>query len=168
MKKITLLYSFFLSLFFALFATSFIPNIKIIYFLPFLVILYFNTSFITSLWISFLSGIIVDLISTTHFGINALVFTVLTALFYHRKRLFNLSTLNIFLFTVLLSISHSIFKVFFLFIFDKGLTISFLFFITDVILMSIIDGLYSFLFFALPLKAIDKFKKSSFFTKEKA
>ena len=158
MNKFFIFYSFFIATTLTIFFSS-VVNIKILYYIPFLVILFFNKPFIFTLWTALFCGFVVDLLSSTHFGIHSLIYSLSFALSYKLKRYFKISPFNIVIFTIFISLVYSLLNAFFLFIFDTGIKLSMLWFFSDVIFMAFLDGLYAILFFALPLKLINFFKK---------
>lgn len=157
--KLKLLYSFILSTLLAVFSSAIIPSFKPVFYAPFLVICFLNSSFTTSLWLACLGGVFVDIFSSTHMGLNALIYTTLSATFYRQKRYFKDTPANIALFTVLLSFLYTLLSVIFLFILDKGVKLSFFSILTDFVVLPVFDGLYSLVFFALPLKAFEVLSK---------
>lgn len=157
--KLNLLYSFVFATFAALFSSALFPSFKPVFYAPFLVISFLNCSFISSLWLACLGGIVVDILSSTHMGLNALIYTSLATCFYRQKRYFKDTPVNITLFTVLLSFLYTLLSVILLFVLEKGVKLSFLSFITDFIVLPIFDGLYGLVFFAIPIKAYEVLSK---------
>jgi rod shape-determining protein MreD len=155
----TVIITFFLATMALLLQTAVFPSIRLIFYIPFLIFLYFNSSFISSLWISALVGLMVDSFSSTPFGIYAINYSILTAILYKEKRFFNEKPLSISLFTVLMSMAFSIIHLILLFIFDKPLSITAKWILTDLFIMPIIDGLYAFIWFVCPIKIFEKIKK---------
>lgn len=160
--KIENIYSFLISLLFSLFIPTFFPHITLVYFAPFLVILFFNETFIRALWGAAISGLIIDLLSSHHFGISSLCYT-LTALFlYRQKRFFKKIASNIAIFSFFAAATYKMLKTVALFIFENGIPISIFWFFTDIVFLSIIDGLYAFIFFAIPIKGFEYLKNRFF------
>lgn len=153
--KIKVIYSFFISLFLAIFLSSFFPYYKPVYFAPFLALSFFNTTLITSLYLSFLGGAVIDLLSSTHMGMNALIYTLCAACFFRQKKYFKDSFLSLSLFTILISFTYTFINVILLYVFEKKITISILWMLTDFVMLPIFDGIYAFLFYSLPLKGIE-------------
>lgn len=161
--KPKIIYSFIISTFATLFVSALFPHFKPIFYAPFLVISFFNTTFIISLWLSCLGGLMVDLLSSSHMGLYALVYTLCTAIFYRQKKYFKDTPTNIALFTILISLAYTVINVILLFIFDKGINISLLWFLTDFIGLSLIDGIYAFVCFAFPITAYELLKNKKLF-----
>ena len=152
---------FFLSLFFNAFLSSIFP-LKLIYFAPFLTILFYKNSFLNILWLSVICGLITDSFSSSTFGIYSLNYLIASFFLYREKRFFNDSIINTSIFTSIYAAIFSLFNPLLFFIFDKKVILSIKWLITDIILMPIIDGIYAFLFFALPLYFIAYIKKVDF------
>ena len=157
------IYSFAISTLCSIFLSALFPHIKPIFYAPLLVISFFNTSFITSLWLSFFGGLIVDLLSSTHMGMHALIYALCVAIFYRQKKYFKNTLINIVLFTILISFAYTLINSLLLFVFDKGINISFIWFITDFIGLPLLDGIYAILLFALPLKVNELLKNKKLF-----
>ncbi|MBI5346419.1 MAG: rod shape-determining protein MreD [Chlamydiae bacterium] len=152
----TLIVSFFLACIALFCQTAIFPNFRLIFFAPFLVFYYFNFSFISSLWISALCGIIVDSLSSTAFGVYALNYTIVTALLYREKRFFNDDPISLASFTMILSTAFSIIFPILLFIFDKPISITGKWVITDLMIMPMVDGIYSLIWFWALLKLFEQ------------
>lgn len=161
MKKISLFFPFTLALSFALFGHIFFPYLKLSIFAPFLAILYNRVSISKALWISFACGLIIDLISShTRLGIYALNFTLTTAFLYpQRKHFFEEKASALSLFATLIAALSTLLQFFLISIFDKGIPLSLTTFLSDVVLMSIFDGVYAFLWFTCPTKLYIYIKK---------
>ncbi len=146
---------FFLALFAAIFGTVFFPGTRILAFVPFFGLCYMHKSFISSLWIATLCGIILDLLCTEHhFGLYALVSCLATTIMYHQKRhFFDDKPLALSIYTLFISMVVSILQ---LILFA---TLSWKLIFTDVIGMSFFDALYAFLWFTCPIKAYDYIHK---------
>ena len=147
---------FFLESIFLMIFFSFVSTLKLVFFAPFLSILYFKKDFIKSLYYSFSVGIILDLFSSSIMGLNALCYTLTTFFLYKQKKFFKQNTLSIFMFTIVISITYSILYFIFSFVLERRvLPFSFL---SDLFLMPFLDGVYAFLFFIFPMKIFEKTK----------
>jgi len=135
-----------------LFAQWINPSLRLIFFAPFLVIVYYQKSYVSALNYSFLSGLIIDIFtSPTRFGLTALNYTVTSALIYNQKKNFfadNLMTLP--LMTFLFSIISSVIGIILLSIFSKSINFSYFFIFSDLTLMPAFDALFSLCWFILP------------------
>ncbi len=148
-----------LATFSALFLSSILPGFKLIYYSPFLVILFFNTTYPKTLWLASLAGLTIDLLSSTTFGINAINYTLTAALLYRFKQFFNDKPINLSIFTLIVSVVYSILQILLLFIFDKGILISWGWIVTDLLFMPLLDALYAFIWFSCPIILYEKTKK---------
>ncbi len=153
MRQVNLLFPFSLACCFALFATAFIPHIKLLPFAPFLAILYNRKSFQSSLWLASLCGLILDLLSSEfRLGIHALNFGLTSFFLYHQKRhFFEDKPLALSLFTLLISVVTTVAQLLLISIFDRPLPLSFRLLATDLMLMPVADAIYAFLWFSCPM-----------------
>jgi rod shape-determining protein MreD len=158
--NIKVIFSFLCATLVTFFSSAILPQIKPQFFTPFLVISFFNLSFLSSLWLACLGGVIVDLFSSTHLGLHALIYTLCSALFYRQKKYFKDTPINIAIYATLISLANTFLNVILLFVFEKGISLSFIWFWTDFIGLSLLDGFYAFLLFALPIKGLEMLKKT--------
>ncbi len=153
MRQISLFFPFSLALFIALFGTALFPHIKFTAFAPFLALLYNKKSFSSSLWISALCGLSLDLLSSERLlGLYALSYSLTTLLAFKQKRhFFEDKPLALSLFTLLISVISTLCQILLISIFDRSLPLSGKLFLTDIILMPMVDALYAFLWFSCPM-----------------
>lgn len=121
------------------------------FFAPFLAMIYHRHSLIGSLWISSGCGIVIDLLSTTPFGIYTLNYVAVSLLLYRYRIYFVEKPIGLASLTLIFSIMSSIVtRTFFLII---GISIPFTLKggVTDFLLLSLADGIYALLFFSCPL-----------------
>ncbi|NGX34932.1 MAG: hypothetical protein K1060chlam1_01294 [Candidatus Anoxychlamydiales bacterium] len=156
--KTKIIFLFFTSFF----SMIFFSNIKFIYFAPLLIFLFYNISFASILWIACLVGFIQDLFSEAFFGINAILYLLSSIILYRGKKYFNDKPINLSIFTWIFSIIFSVLSPILFFIFDKKINLSITWLITDVILYPAIDGIYAFLFFAMPILFFEYLKKTGY------
>jgi rod shape-determining protein MreD len=154
MRKVPLYFPFLLALSFALFGNIFFPYLRLSAFAPFLAILYNRAPISKTLWIAFSCGLIIDLISSySRLGIYGLNFVIITILLYpQRKHFFEDKEVALSLFSAIIAALSILLQIFLVQVFDKGLPLSWKTFFSDVIFMSILDGLYAFLWFTSPMK----------------
>lgn len=155
--------AFFCCLFLTILTPVIVPQARLMFFVPFLIILFYQKSLPVSLWLSFLCGLIIDLLSAqSPFGFNACSYTLTTATIYRQKRNFfsdHLSTLPIM--TFLFSFLTTIFEIIILSIFGFHASIGFQWIISDLLLMPCFDALFAFLgFILIPLSLQKKSKRS--------
>lgn len=149
------------SFFLALFATLFFPFLNLSTFAPFLAMLYPRASFIKSTWIAFLCGTILDLLTAySHLGIYGLNFVLTTAILYKQKKhFFEEKSIALSLFTFLIAATSTLLQLLLLNIFEQGVGVSWQIVLVDVLLLSILDGLYAFLWFTSPLRLYTHMRK---------
>lgn len=164
MRQVPLIFPFSLALFFAIFGTVFLPDIRLFAFSPFLALLYNKTSLVRALWIATLCGLIIDLFcSEFHLGVYALNFCLTTLILYKQKKhFFEDKPLALSLFTALISIVSTVILLLLIFVFDHGLPFSKRLIVTDLVIMPIADALYAFLWFFCPMRLYLHIKKTGF------
>ena len=112
------------------------------------------------LWLSAASGFAADLLSDHPLGLYPIAYTITATLLLRLRKPFSKKhPLHLGLFTSLASLIASIFQIFFLFLFDRGIHFS----TSEVVLQlagtSIFDGIYAVVWFAGPLYAIAKVRQ---------
>ncbi|MDN3508930.1 MAG: hypothetical protein P0S93_02740 [Candidatus Neptunochlamydia sp.] len=137
---------FLIALFFTL--TSFFPVLP---FSPYLAILYQRSEWIKALWISTLCGCILDLLSTSSFGLHALQMLLVTICLYRLRIHFIDKPIGLASYTALISLASTLFSRLSLLLYDPGFPFTFKGLITDFILMPLADALHAFLFFSCSL-----------------
>jgi rod shape-determining protein MreD len=144
--------AFFTTLAFFLILPSMLPNFRLFYFIPFLIIVFYQKSQTETFLFAFICGLIIDLLSPNiHLGVFALNYCLTTFILYTQKKNFfsdSLTTLPIM--TFLFSIISTILQVFFRRIFDMPIYISLHWIVTDMVIMPIFDAVYAFVVFILP------------------
>ena len=162
LKKISLSIYFALASFFLLFETALFPYCKLWPFVPFLAILFYRVSYTRALWISFLCGLAMDLFSSQFkFGLIALTHTLTTLLLYgQKKHFFEEKTIALSLYSVLISGFLSLFLLIFSSLSDKQITITIPVLLTNLLIMPFLEGLYTFIAFALPTSLYFTLKRS--------
>ncbi|MDF2549230.1 MAG: mreD [Chlamydiales bacterium] len=126
-------------------------NLRLSYFTPLIIIAYYQKEFSTSLWISLLIGLSIDLYSSEMpFGFFALSYTLSSWMLYGQKQTFfedSFSTLPIMTFSF--SVLSTLLTVSFSYLLSKPLNLSFDFFLADLLIMPLCDALYAFFVFTL-------------------
>lgn len=144
--------AFLFSLFLTLCFPVLFPTYHLIFFSPFLIILFYQSSYLACLWSALLCGIIIDLLSSDmRLGLYGIIFCLTTALLYNQKRNFfadSLSTLPIM--TYLFSLIFTIIQALSLYILEKESILSWKWILTDLVFMPGLDALYAFIVFILP------------------
>ncbi|MCC5831763.1 MAG: hypothetical protein JJU12_01810 [Chlamydiales bacterium] len=130
----------------ALFGLLFFPQRQLLYFAPYLVVVFYRCTRFAALWRAIGCGTVIDLFSSTpHFGLTALNYCAVSWLLYGQKRNFfedRPSTLPLmtFFFSVLSTLTSVILS--FLFAYQPMLTLKWFF--TDLIVMPLSDAAYAF------------------------
>ncbi len=161
MRKIPLIFSFILALIGAVFGSVFFPYLHLSFFAPFLALTYHATTLSKALWISLACGLILDLISSEfRFGLSTLTFVLATLLLYaQKKHFFEDKPVALSLFTAAIAAVLTLLQFILVHLFDRGIPFSALTIVTDVIFMSVVDGLYAFLWFTCPMRLYIYIKK---------
>lgn len=149
-KRLDLTFIFCLSL--TLAAPSLFPQMRIFFFVPFLIIACYKKNLLSALWFGFICGLILDLLSSSgRLGIHSLNFCITLMILYPQKRNFfadSLSTLPIM--TLLFSMISSFVMVILLYSLEINYMLSWHWLLTDLIVMPIVDAAYAFSLFTLP------------------
>jgi len=157
MKKIPLNALFAIALFFALFGTALFPRWQLLAFAPFLVFSYYRISLLQALWISCGAGLILDFLSTPHFGLMALNYTLTTLILFPQKRhFFEDKPFTLSVFTALFSLLSTLLHLFLFYTFETHPVSFTLSLWTDLLFMPCIDGVYAFLCFYCPMRGYEK------------
>lgn len=161
MRKIPLYLSFSLALFAAVFGSVFFPYLHLSFFAPFLALSYHAATLSKSLWLSLICGVILDLISSEFkFGLYTLTCVLATLILYAQKRhFFEDKPLALSIFSAIIAAILTLLQFVLVHLFDRGITFSILTVLTDVIFMSLVDGLYAFLWFTCPIRLYIHIKK---------
>lgn len=161
LSKKNLIFAFVSCLILTIFMPVIAPSLRILYFVPFLIILFYQKSFPYCLWWAFFCGIILDLLSVQPpFGFYACNYTLATAMIYQQKRNFfadHLSTLPIM--TFLFSFTATILEVIFLYLFGTRVSIGLQWIFVDLLIMPAADALFAFLWFVLIPVSLQKKSK---------
>ena len=143
-----LLLSIALHLIMPLFHSSF----RVSFLVPLLVILYYQKPLIFCLWMSFLCGLLLDLLSSERFfGIYTSSYCCATALIYPQKKHFfadNLSTLPLLTFFTSGLITGA--QILLIYIFQRKIPLNWYWFATNILIMPLVDSMYAFFLFLMP------------------
>lgn len=140
---------FLLSILLFLFGAHFLPKLN--YFIPLICISFYRLPFLACLWLSLFAGLTIDFFSFhSHFGTHALNYCLCTSFLYNKKihffkDHFSTATVLSLLFSLISScIQLVLFKM-------LGQKIPPHFLGLHILYLSLIDSLYAFCFFSLPL-----------------
>jgi rod shape-determining protein MreD len=160
MNRIT--FFFFYTLCLALLFPPLFPNLRLLFFAPFLVITFYNENKNSSVRFALLSGLIIDLLSgQMRLGVQGLNYCITTLCLYPYKRHFFEDSISTFpIMTFLFSVLSTLIQIPLLSIFGTGLPLSANWIWNDLIVMPLIDALYAAFAFTLPYLFLPKtFKK---------
>lgn len=154
MKDVPLPIAFSLALFAALFSSVFFPSVRLLCFAPFLCICYSQKRLLTCLWLSFFSGIVIDLLSTQSlFGLHALIYCITTLLLYRQKRhFFDDKSWALSAFTALFSLVCSSFELILHAAAKNTPPLTFMAIINNTLITSFLDALYAAVWFSLTMQ----------------
>lgn len=147
---------------FTLLLPTIFPSLRLMFFVPFLIILFYQKSFSVCLWCAFFCGLMIDVLSIQPpFGFYACNYTLATAIIYSQKRNFfadHLSTLPIM--TFIFSSTATLLEGTFLYIFGAHMSLGLTWVFSDLFIMPACDALYAFLWFIiLPLSLQKKSRR---------
>ncbi len=145
---------YFLALFGLLFNSIFFPHIHLFTFAPFLALLVIRKQLIPTLWIAAFSGLTLDLLSSNfRFGLYGTAFflTVLT-IFKLKNLFFEERPHALALFSALVALIFTLIESSLLSFFGHPPPFTSKTLSCDLLLMPLLDGVLSFLWFSIPLK----------------
>jgi rod shape-determining protein MreD len=145
----------------SLISTLFFP-IPLLFFAPFYATLYLRKSFLSSIWISAGCGMLLDTLSTTPFGTQALIATTITFFLYKYRIYFIEKALGLFTYSLIISLATTLLTRLSLLIVDPSFPFTLKGFITDFIALPLGDGAFSLVFFYYPLILYSFLKKLYF------
>lgn len=160
-----MLFPYLLSLFGLLCNSVFFPQIHLFVFAPFLALLVIRKNLLSTLWIAAWAGLTLDLLSSNiRFGLYAVSFLVTGLIIFKLKNLFFdekplalavFSSIVAFIFTLIeLSLISSFGR-------PPPFTLKGLSF--DLLILPLLDGIFSFFWFSLPLKLYTWVRSGKFF-----
>jgi rod shape-determining protein MreD len=142
-----------------LFMSPLFPSARLIYFAPFLVIVYYQYEFTASLWASLCCGLLVDIFSSNAFFVtNTIAYCTTTVLLWNQRRHFfsdRLMTLPLMTYFFSLISSLVAFLTANVLLGNIHLTRSFIY--SDILVMPLVDSLYGFIFFIVPFLIPNKY-----------
>ncbi|WP_194847456.1 hypothetical protein [Candidatus Neptunochlamydia vexilliferae] len=121
------------------------------FFAPFFALLYRRASLLKSLWVAAGCGFILDLLSTSPFGLQPLIAVCVTLILY-RYRIYVIDkAIGFVSYTALIAFTWTLLARLSLFLYDLSFPLTFKGVATDLMIFPLIDGLYGYLFFSFPL-----------------
>lgn len=141
-----------ISIIFALAMPSVFPHWRIMFFAPYLIIYYYQKSYLSSLWASFACGLFIDIFSAdARMGLHGLGYCLTTCLLYRlRVYFFADSWSTLALMTFFFSMIAAGFELALMNIIEHAVGTSWQWVLTDLVYMPAVDALYAFFFFIFP------------------
>ena len=135
-------------------------NFVLFSFAPFITLVILTCPFHKTLWLAFITGGMLDLLSSDPMGIHALQYVGASLIFFRYRRYFLYDNyLHFSIANVLVSFTLTLFNLFFLFLFDRRVPFHGKWILGDLFGMPIVDGIYAFLWFSGPFYIYILFKK---------
>lgn len=155
-----LILAFFLALLATIFQGILIPQIQILPFVPFLSLVLMKCKPHNSLWIAALTGAFIDTLSDDPMGLHALNYVIVVGLFTRFRNYFSFEKpLHLSLFSFCISFSSISLQLLLLFLFDRRIPFGGKWTFVELIGMSLIDTLYAFIWFAVPITLTTKLRQ---------
>jgi hypothetical protein len=123
-------------------------SLPLFWFAPFLIYFFYKKPFKSVLLWALSAGVVLDLVTPSlHFGIIPLIMIANTWFWYGHKKHFFIDSLSTFpLLTALFSFTYTL-----MLAVASGIPVTFSWFMTDLVLMPLADGLLAFLTLTVPL-----------------
>jgi rod shape-determining protein MreD len=157
MNIFSLIFAFIITTFIAILQPSIFPLIRLLAYAPLFALLCMKTSRQMAMFVTIITGLIIDLCTTTPFGFNCLIYSLTMLLMYDQKKFFADKILSLSLYTIFISVSITIIRYVLCFIFSLPLFFSFYTILSDIILMPILDGIYGMILIFIPIKILRLF-----------
>lgn len=149
----------------ALFLQSILfPDFVLLVYAPWIALAILITPNPKGCYLSFIAGVMLDLLSDDPIGTHALNYTVVASFMYRFRSYFHYDQpLHLGIFTLIISFCSTLLQLFLLFLFDRRVPFTGQWALADLFLMPIADAVYALLWFALPLMI---YKKGIFYWKK--
>lgn len=170
LHKKKLWFVFLISFFLTIWLPALLPQARLYFFAPYLIILLYKRPFIKCLWGALFCGLIVDLLSSyQHLGIHSLNYVLSILLIYKQRRHFfadSPTTLPIMVY--LFSALSTAIQLPLLYIFEHKLPITVDWVRTDLLFMPVLDAVIAFSLYILPFWLFGKRSRrgEDYFTEE--
>lgn len=154
MKKVPLWFPFALALFFVFYGAILLPDTRLVPFAPFFAIVFERNSYVKSLWVATLCGLVMDIFSSQmYFGLYAICYGITAAICFHQKRhFFEDKPIALSLYSALISSLSSLSLIVLTLLFDKQFPVTLEVLISEGLITPILDALYAFVWFTVPMK----------------
>jgi len=130
---------------------TFTASLPLTTFAPFLALAFYRLTLMGCLWLAAGCGLILDLLTTTPFGMYTLNLVCVTFLLYRYRTFFVEKPIGLASLTLIFSTLSSLLTRIFFFIAGIALPFTIKGTLTDFIVMPLLDGVYALLCFAFPL-----------------
>ena len=149
-----MLFPYLLSILGLVFNNVFFPQVHLFVFAPFLALLVIRKNRLSALWIAALSGLTLDLLSSNiRFGLYALSFLITILVIYKLKNLFFEEKAHaLAVFSALVAFVFTLIESSLLSFFGHPPPFTLMSLSIDLVLLPILDGIFSFFWFSFPLK----------------
>ncbi len=136
------------------------PPFTLLPFAPWIALVSLSRPLPKTLWLSFVAGVMIDLISDDPIGVHALNYCITAAIVFrfHKHFLYD-DPLHLSLFTALISLISTSVQMSLLFLFDRRIPFAGKWILADLFGMSLADGIYALIWFALPLILFRKLRR---------
>lgn len=138
-----------------------LPSLRLVYFAPLQAFLFIRAPLNFSLWISLFIGLFLDCSTTSlPFSVHTIVCSVMTLLLHGRKKhFFEEKIFSWVLYSSLISFLYTALLFFCTLIAGTPLPLSLRSFFSDMVIMAFIDGIYTLVWFTLPMYMMTRIKQ---------
>lgn len=142
----------------AIFFPLFFPKVRLVFFAPLQAFLFIRYSFIFSLWLSLGMGLFLDCASTSFpFGMHTILCVAIVFFLYSRKKhFFEEKIFSWVLYSSLLSSLYTALLFFCNLLMSLPPPLSLRSIFSDMVIMAIIDGIYTLIWFKLPMYIMNR------------
>lgn len=162
-ERLCLLIAFCFGLVPTLICPALMPRLHLAFFAPFLILLIYRRPLIHCLWWALACGLILDLLSShRRLGVQALAYFLTTWLLFRQKNhVFNDKPISLPLMTCLFGITSAIAQMGILQVFERGISPSWQWVGTDLLLWPLADALYAAVWFYIPSLMLQQRQRNS-------
>lgn len=160
-----MLFPYFLSLLGLICNSVFFPHIHLFVFAPFLALLVIRKNLLSTLWIAAWAGLTLDLLSSNiRFGLYAVSFLATGLVIFKLKNLFyEEKPLALAVFSSMVAFIFTLIELFLISSFGRPPPFTFKALSFDLLILPLVDGIFSFFWFSLPLKLYTWLHSGKFF-----
>ncbi|MGL4348688.1 MAG: hypothetical protein ACRCSV_04455 [Chlamydiales bacterium] len=142
----------------AIFFPILFPNVRFVFFAPLQAFLFIRSPLVLSLWVSLFIGLFLDCTTTSFpFGIHTILCVAIAFLMYGRKKhFFEEKIFSWVLYSALISSLYTALLFFCNLLVNVPPPLSLRGIFSDMVIMAIIDGIYTLIWFKLPMYIINR------------